>query len=228
MVSEIKIFSRLDRLRNERAGNALANMFTPNHDIETMPFMLAFKSNHTVGEIMMTHGGNNLHRWLDAHQLKSERAHFAADFLRQSIMAIKTLHSFGYSHGDLKPENVCVLELDHGNYKFTLIDFGLCVKLVEPGDPKRTHDFRGNLMFSSDQQIKKGKPTRYCDLLALLNMAYFIIYEEVPASEAAQEQLWRRPNLFNPPEYTQFRLQNIGKFDQKLCDVRKNPFSALC
>jgi len=107
-LSEIKIFSHLEKIRNERAGNQLANMLARNYDIETMPLMLGYKYSKDVGEILMTHGGNDLKTWLKANTNRTDRVHLAADFLRQIIIAVKTLHSFGCSHGDLKPENICV------------------------------------------------------------------------------------------------------------------------
>lgn len=61
------------------------------------------------------------------------RVQYAADMLRQMIMALKVLHGLGYSHGDLKPENICARETKEGKLKFTLIDFGLCQKLPPLG-----------------------------------------------------------------------------------------------
>jgi serine/threonine protein kinase len=74
--------------------------------------------------------------------------------LRQGIAALKIIHGLGYSHGDLKPENVCARETKEGKIKFTLIDFGICQKLPMPGDPiKDNKYFRGNFMFCSDRQL---------------------------------------------------------------------------
>jgi len=69
--------------------------------------------------------------------------------------------------------------------KFTLIDFGICRKLVEPDDSTKDSDFRGNLMFASDRQVSLRKPTRYCDLMALAVLAYFMVNEErlLPSKE---------------------------------------------
>jgi len=55
--------------------------------------------------------------------------------LRQIIPALKTLHGVGYTHGDIKLENICARICSNGNYKFTLIDFGLCRKLPVIGQP---------------------------------------------------------------------------------------------
>jgi len=61
------------------------------------------------------------------------KINFAADMLRQTIIALKTLHGLGYSHGDLKPDNICVRESNLDGLKFSLIDYGLCTKLHIPG-----------------------------------------------------------------------------------------------
>ena len=80
--------------------------------------------------------------------------------LRQIIMALKTLHTLHYSHGDLKPENICARKTQEGNYKFTLIDFGLCQKLPLVGETyTKNRYFRGNFMFCSDSQLNQCRPT---------------------------------------------------------------------
>ena len=91
--------------------------------------MLGYKVNNQIGEIMMTHNGNCIEQWMGQLPSKVQRVNFAADMLRQLIMALKTLHELGYSHGDLKPENVCARKRQQGDFVFTLIDFGLCQKL---------------------------------------------------------------------------------------------------
>jgi serine/threonine protein kinase len=122
------------------------------------------------------------------------RINFAADMLRQTIMALKTLHSLGYSHGDLKPENVCVRESSEGGLKFTLIDFGLCQKLHKPGSMhKKNKSFQGNLLFCSDMQLKNYVPTEFCDLISLVSVAFYIINNEVPSTILGQEKLKKNP-----------------------------------
>ena len=46
--------------------------------------------------------------------------------LRQLIAALKSLHSIGYSHGDIKAPNICLRKDSTGALRFTLIDFGIC------------------------------------------------------------------------------------------------------
>jgi serine/threonine protein kinase len=79
--------------------------------------------------------------------------------LRQGITALKTFHSLGFVHGDLKPQNVCARETKDGKLKFTLIDFGISQKLAMPDEMIKNKYFRGNFMFCSDHQLKILKPT---------------------------------------------------------------------
>lgn len=54
-----------------------------------------------------------------------------AEMLRQIIPGLARLHKVGYSHGDLKLENICARSSIHGNLKFTLIDFGMSQRLPQ-------------------------------------------------------------------------------------------------
>ena len=99
---------------------------------------------------------------------RDERVHFAAEMLRQTFMSLKALHDIGYSHGDLKPSNICVREDSQGRKLFTLIDFGVCQSLEPKGNKIKNKSFRGNLMFCSDRQLEYFRPRRVCDLLAVV------------------------------------------------------------
>ena len=167
ILREIKIFTLLENYKKSQTGNDLVSVIN-NGNLVGFPHLLGYKVCKNYSEIMMTHGGNCVEMWTQRIKDVRSRINFAADMLRQSIMALKVLHKNGYSHGDLKPENVCVRESSEGGLKFSLIDFGLCQKLPIPGLPhKKNRYFRGNLMYCSDLQLKMLVPTEYCDLLSL-------------------------------------------------------------
>jgi serine/threonine protein kinase len=63
-------------------------------------------------------------------------------------LGLKKIHDFGYSHGDLKPENICARMSSKGQYKFTLIDLGMASKLPKIGQNMARKSFRGNYMFA--------------------------------------------------------------------------------
>lgn len=69
--------------------------------------MLGYKVSKEYCEIMMTHCGSNVSHWIGHIDCIQNRIDFAADMLRQVIVALKTVHNLGYSHADIKPENVC-------------------------------------------------------------------------------------------------------------------------
>ena len=77
--------------------------------------------------------------------------------IKQIIPGLKKLHSFGYSHGDLKPANICARQSHDGSFKFTLIDLGMSAKLAQLGSKYDYLRFRGNIMFASIGHIMKGR-----------------------------------------------------------------------
>jgi len=192
--------------------------------------MLGYKISKNFGEIMMTHGGDDLEHWQSHIKTQKERIGFAAEMLRQIMHALKTLHACGYAHGDIKPENICARMTKENKIKFTLIDFGLCQKMPPPGQKNniRNKSFRGNFMFCSDRQLERYKPTVFCDLVALLNVAYYFIHKETPSTEFATLTMLAFPkkNIFQPFEFKTFRLLHKRRFELELMS-KNNPFHAL-
>ena len=93
------------------------------------------------------------------------------------------LHSFGYSHGDLKGENICARIDSSGNFKFTLIDLGICTKLPKMGEDSYVPNFKGNLMFSSANQIRNNRPNEVDDVYSLLCVSFKYIIGSLPWME---------------------------------------------
>lgn len=178
--------------------------------------LLGYKVSKDFCEILMNYNGSNLCQWIAHISDYQTRLDFAADLLRQGIIALKTVHALGYSHGDLKPENVCARQSRNGKLKFTLIDFGIGRKLGMPNDDTPCKHFRGNFLFCSDRQLKMFKPTQFCDLIALVYIAYFVVYKEVPATEYAQELIKKNKfvgKLEDPGEFRAFRLKHKTRLE---------------
>ena len=68
-------------------------------------------------------------------------------------------------------------------------------------------------MFSSYRQLRLEKPTRFCDLLALVHIAYYFVNGSVPCTEHARALLKARPNIFSLEEFTAFRTTHKRLFD---------------
>jgi len=99
----------------------------------------------------MTNDGPCLESWIERIKSHENRIGFMAEMLRQIIPGLSRLHIMGYSHGDLKLENICARSCINGNLKFTLIDFGMSQKLPQVNvESKPNRFFRGNFMFSSE------------------------------------------------------------------------------
>ena len=87
------------------------------------------------------------------------------------ITALEELHSKGYTHNDIKPDNILMK-----NKKLTLIDFGCSTQFMESGrhiGKNKVPHFQGNYMFSSINQMTFTVTSRKDDLVSL---CYLLIY----------------------------------------------------
>ena len=115
----------------------------------------------------------DLQRFIDNIYLsKQERCGMA----RQLVSAIRFIHSFGYSHGDLKAKNVLVRS-ERGNISLYITDFGLVHKFVRDGThtpytPGKLCLHRGTLPFISEDSHVGAIPSRRSDLE---NMGWLLI-----------------------------------------------------
>ena len=103
-------------------------------------------------------------------RLMENRLEIVLSLGKQIIRALKILHSLGYVHGDIKPqnilfdsnwsesktENVCDL-----NHKFVLIDFGVSRKYIDENGVQLFHSkvdtFKGNLEFAASECLQKHR-----------------------------------------------------------------------
>ena len=112
---------------------------------------------------------------------------FVVEMLNQLIPALKKLHDLGFSHGDIKNENICAKFDKNGNLKFTLIDFGVSSKLPLLGLDLRKKRFRGNLNFASPEHIMNRRASRIDDLYSLLCVAYKFVNLWLPWEECLEQ-----------------------------------------
>jgi vaccinia related kinase len=95
---------------------------------------------------------------------------------RQLISAIRFIHSFGYSHGDLKAKNVLVRS-EGGVISLYITDFGLVHKFMRDGvhlpyTPGKLCLHRGTLPFISEDSHVGAIPSRRSDLE---NMGWLLV-----------------------------------------------------
>lgn len=92
----------------------------------------------------------------------------------QVAKALQKIHDFGFSHSDLKLENICARIGSIQKFKFTLIDFGVVTKLPKIGESFNLNEklFRGNLLTSSLDHITSHRASIIDDIYSLLCVAY--------------------------------------------------------
>ena len=133
----------------------------------------------------------DLQRFIDSIQFsKQERC----EMTRQLLSAIRFIHSFGYSHGDLKAKNVLV-RFEGGIISLCITDFGLVHKFIKDGIhvPYVTGKLclhRGTLPFISEDSHMGVIPSRRSDLE---NMGWLLI-----ASLFGGSLPWAKMNGKNP------------------------------
>jgi serine/threonine protein kinase len=76
------------------------------------------------------------------------------NLFKQLINALENLHSIGFTHNDIKPENVMI----DSELKVTLIDLGFATKFKDKTgkllESKEITKFVGNLLYSSLDQMQ--------------------------------------------------------------------------
>ena len=99
------------------------------------------------------------------------------DMAYQVLLAIRFIHSFGYSHCDIKAKNILV-RFETGRISLYITDFGLCYKFMKnnrhvPYKPRQLCLHRGTLPFMSEDSHLGVVPSRRSDLE---NIGWFFIY----------------------------------------------------
>ena len=169
----------------------------------------------------MANAGISIDKW-GKELSKSEKMLFVFEMLRQLIPALKKLHDLGFSHGDIKHENICVRNDSQGKLKFTLIDFGVSSRLPKLGQHTDKKRFRGNLNFASPEQIINKRASKVDDIYSLICVAYKFVFKWLPWEEYLQKEFdkQRRDEIFSIKEVTSIRIKKMRSFENKL--VRKS------
>ena len=128
---EIRIFTELERIRKNKKAYNIGQLIEDGNKYSTLPQMLSYSTNtdNSIGEILMTNEGPTLDFWHEQIIGQEMRMKFAVSMISQIVLGLKQLHDFGYSHGDLKFQNICARPRHNKKFKFTLIDLGVSMKL---------------------------------------------------------------------------------------------------
>lgn len=125
-----------------------------------------------------------LERFMFTHDLHGKII-FIQCIMRQILQGLKLIHSRGYVHGDLKPDNIILVRDDSYDIKF--IDFGSAKKFVKPSenaeiisentepqsnefDYRKKYDVKGNI--TEDTSRKIPQPLCYKSPEMILGLPY--------------------------------------------------------
>ena len=138
----------------------------------------------------MTNGGPSLDIWTNRIETSESRSKFMVLMLKQIIPGLEKIHSFGYTHSDIKLANICARasKFHPSSFIFTLIDFGVCSKQPLIGQKFPNDDFRGNFMFASIEQIVRKRATCLCDIYSLICSAYYFVHDTLPWLDYLKEK----------------------------------------
>lgn len=100
----------------------------------------------------------------------------------QSLRTLQGIHSFGYLHLDIKPDNI-LIKCRKDSFQCFIIDFGLAKRYSIGGRHYPASDrkeFRGNSVFASRRMLKRKTPSRRDDLESLIYTWAFLANGSLP------------------------------------------------
>ena len=98
------------------------------------------------------------------------------------IEILEAIHSTGYLHNDIKPDNLCLGSFeDNDNVKsIRIVDLGISRKYLEQNqhvEPDESISFMGNAIFTSKFKMHFDIPSRRDDIISVLYLVLFLVGE---------------------------------------------------
>ena len=106
LLREIKVYTELKNQKVAQDPTQKDN-FNNNTKHVGLPKLIDYKIKEALGEIIVTNEGLDLDKWGERIPEKNLRRKFMFCMLRDLIQSLQIIHTLGYCHGDLKPENIC-------------------------------------------------------------------------------------------------------------------------
>ncbi len=105
--------------------------------------------------------------------------------LRQACEAISHVHSQGYIHLDVKPENIIVWEQE-GKLRVKLTDFDLSLRMSATRDQRKA----GTPEYMAPEQLDGGRIGPETDIFAFGVMAYFLLTGKKPFAGESMNHMY--------------------------------------
>ena len=167
----------------------------------------------------MMDAGDSLDKWPISGFSRPHAVQFVCQMLKQVIPALQKLHNLGFSHGDIKPGNICAKYDANGALRFTLIDFGVSSRLFHQGEKRRPGPFRGNLNFASPEHLSNRRASRLDDIYSLLCVAYMFVFHSLPWEDHIEEEYEKasdKSNFFTLEKIMELRFSKLEAFEKTL------------
>jgi len=108
----------------------------------------------------------------------------------QIVSQIEILHKLGYTHGDLKFQNICYNEETH---QYSIIDFALVTKIFHKNgqhkEQEKVKSFYGNSLFASDSMVNLLTTSRKDDLESLMYIFCYLYTGILPIIEFINQNI---------------------------------------
>mmetsp|Transcript_3089 Transcript_3089/g.4732 ORF Transcript_3089/g.4732 Transcript_3089/m.4732 type:complete len:265 (-) Transcript_3089:771-1565(-) len=180
---ELKILKKIKQLQLKDNGG--------------FPVIVSAKLSTSLGEILMSFAGRDVFELLEIQKsLEDPRKHKKFDLRKlsdlgmQIVSQLEIIHKLGYTHGDLKFQNICFNE---ETKRYTIIDFALVTKIfLRNGKHKEQEDvksFYGNSLFASDSMVELKTTSRKDDLESLMYILCYLHSGKLPIIEFINENI---------------------------------------
>jgi serine/threonine protein kinase len=140
--------------------------------------------------LIMPRYSHNLDTWFDKMKFKFSNESIL-DLAQRLLSVFKEIHSAGYAYNDLKLDNIMVgygqklLKVKENEHRSSfeemslhLVDFGYSSKFMRK-DKHISEDsvksFKGNMMFSSLNQLQFKTPSRRDDMISLCYLISYLL-----------------------------------------------------
>ncbi|UYV61321.1 CIT [Cordylochernes scorpioides] len=219
--------------KNETLSQSNAAFFAEERDImanAASPWLTklhhAFQDMQHLYLVMEFHPGGDLLALLEKHRdsiLPPETAHF---YLAELVEAIHSLHSMGYVHRDIKPDNILIDRIGH----VKLADFGSASKLnaqkmVTSRMPVGTPDYIAPEVLIAMNSVPAATASYgvECDWWSLGIVAYEMFYGQMPFSDdrvvVTYNNIMNFKTSLHFPEEPSYPKETISLMKNLLCEA---------